>query len=126
MVAEKAASQKDESADGGALGLGPGSLERQKHTLASYFMCPNAVRRQPTTGTWLPTSGLAPQRQRQAVGGTCLAPVPKNCSRGHHAVLAFRQPMHTILELVRHANRTTLVSNTTIHQLPLMQQSLDL
>ena len=76
------ASQKEASADAHALGLGPSSLERRKHTLASYLMGPNAVGRQPSTGTWRPTSGPAPQRRCKAPGGTCYAPVPKNCSKG--------------------------------------------
>ena len=76
------ASQKEESANARGLGLCPTSLERRKHTLASYFMGPNAVGRQPSTGTCRPTSGPAPQRSCKAPGGTCYAPVPKNCSRG--------------------------------------------
>ena len=76
------ASQKGESANGRALGLGPSSLERQKHRLASYLMGPIAVGRQPSTGTWRPTSGPTPQRRCKAPSGTCCAPVPKNCSKG--------------------------------------------
>ena len=76
------ASQKEASADAHALGLGRSSLERRKHTLASYLMRPNAVGRQPSTGTWRPTSGPAPQRRCKAPGGTCYAPVPKKCSKG--------------------------------------------
>ena len=76
------ASQKEASADAHALGLGPSSLERRKHTLASYLMGPNAVGRQQSTGTWRPTSGPAPQRRCKAPGGTCYVPVPKNCSKG--------------------------------------------
>ena len=76
------ASQKEESANGLALGLGPSSLERRKHTLASYLMGPNAAGRQPSTRTWRPTSGPTPQRCCKAPGGTCYAPVPKNCSKG--------------------------------------------
>ena len=76
------ASQKEASADVRALGLGPSSLERRKHTLDSYLMRPNAVDWQPSTGTWRPTSGPAPQQRCKAPGGTCYAPVPKNCSKG--------------------------------------------
>ena len=75
------ASQKEESANARALGLGASSLERRKHTLASYLMCPNAVGRQPSTGTWRPTSGPTPQRRCKAPRGTCFAPVPKNCGK---------------------------------------------
>ena len=32
-------------------------------------------------GTWRPTSRPAPQRRCKAPGGTCYAPVPKNCSK---------------------------------------------
>ena len=76
------ASQTEESANWRALGLGPSSLERRKHRLASYLMGPNAVGRQPGTGTWRPTSGPAPQRRCKAPGGTCYVPVPNNCSKG--------------------------------------------
>ena len=76
------ARQKEASADAHALGLGPISFERRKHTLASYLMGPNAVGRQPSRGTWRPTSGPAPQRRCKAPVGTCYAPVPKNCSIG--------------------------------------------
>ena len=76
------ASQKEEPVNAQALGPGPSSLERRKHTLASYLMGPNAVGRQPRTGTWRPTSGPAPQRRCKAPGGTCYAPVLQNCSKG--------------------------------------------
>ena len=61
------ASQKEASDNANALGLGPRSLERRKHTLASYLMGPNAVGRQPSTRNGAPPvvlhlSGAARQR----------------------------------------------------------------
>ena len=84
MKLEKAerASQGGESANARALAFGPSSLERRQHALVSYLMGPNAVGRQPSTGTWRPTSGPTPQRRCKAPGGTFLAPVPINCSKG--------------------------------------------
>ena len=76
------ASQKEQSANGPALGLGPSSLQRRRQTLASYLMGPNAVGWQPSTRTWQPTIGPAPQRRCMEPGGTCYAPVPRNCSKG--------------------------------------------
>ena len=76
------ASQKEETANGRAVGLGTSSLERRKHTLASYLMGPNAVGRHPCTRTWRPTGGPSPQRRCKAPGGTWYAPVQKNCSKG--------------------------------------------
>ena len=46
------ASEKEESANGQALGLGPSPLERREHTPASYVMGLNVVGRQPNTGPW--------------------------------------------------------------------------
>ena len=119
------ASQKEASADAHALGLGPSSLERRKHTLASYLMGPNAVGRQPSTGTWRPTSGPAPQRRCKAPGGTCYAPVPKNRSKGMCTphCLSCKLPMHSGLQLVRHANTKSLEFDTGTHHVPLMQRS---
>ena len=117
--------QKEEFANGPALGLGPCSLQRQKHTLRSYLMGWNEVGRQLTTGTWRPTIGPAPQRRCKAPGGTCYAPVPKKCSKGMCTphFLSFQIAYASALELVCHANTKSPLFDTGTHHVPLMQWS---
>ena len=113
-------SQKEASADAHALGLGPSSLERRKHTLARYLMGLNAVGRQPSTGTWRATRGPAPQRRCKAPGGTFYA-AARECA--HRTARASKLPMHSGLQLVRHSNTKRLEFDTGTHHVPLMQRS---
>ena len=117
--------EKEESAIRRAVGLGPSSLERRKHTLASYLMGPNAVARQPTKGTWRPTSDPTPRRRCKAPGAhatcQCQRTTARECAQ--RTARASRLPMDSGLELVRHANTKRLEFDTGSHQVPLMQRS---
>ena len=109
-------SQKESSADAQALGLGPSSLERRKHTLASYLPGLNAVGRQPSTATWRPTSGPAPQRRCKAPGGTCYAPVPKNFSKGMCTPCTpSKLPMHNFYAMQIQKVWSSTQAHTTCH-----------
>ena len=77
------ASQKEASADVQALGLGPSSLERRKHTLASYLMGPNAVGRKPSTREMAPHQWSCISAALQGTGQQMLRASAKELQQGN-------------------------------------------